>query len=251
MSADALITALNLPASARVDQRVPKKLLLEHGAPTAADRRLINEGIEAILWLATLKPATCGISQFRDETREYLEIAVLRMTLRDTAKQVRLVELLHRAVPYPVLLIVETGADTLFSLAHKRRALNEAEKFVLENEPVSVRLAPEDADLCAHFLRAVDLARQPQASLLALYQGWMDTALALCAARLTGTFVLYDSAERSRQRREALHASLALQERIANLHRAATKASQLVRQVELNLEIKRLRAELSAARALL
>ena len=39
MSGDVLLAALDLPASSRVDQRVPKKLLLEHGAPTAADKR--------------------------------------------------------------------------------------------------------------------------------------------------------------------------------------------------------------------
>lgn len=33
----ALLAALALPAEARVDQRVPKKLLLENGAPTAAE----------------------------------------------------------------------------------------------------------------------------------------------------------------------------------------------------------------------
>ena len=46
---------------ARVDQRVPKKLLLEHGAPTAADKRQINDGIEELLWVAALKPTTIGV----------------------------------------------------------------------------------------------------------------------------------------------------------------------------------------------
>jgi len=39
MSAVAIIHALALPEGARVDQRVPKKLLVENGAPTAADKR--------------------------------------------------------------------------------------------------------------------------------------------------------------------------------------------------------------------
>ena len=44
MKAAELIAALDLPG-ARVDRRVPKKLLVENGAPTAADKRRINEGI--------------------------------------------------------------------------------------------------------------------------------------------------------------------------------------------------------------
>ena len=55
-----LIAALDLPPGALVDRRVPKTLLVQHGAPTAADKRRINEGIEEMQWVATLKPSTIG-----------------------------------------------------------------------------------------------------------------------------------------------------------------------------------------------
>ena len=248
MTVKALIAALNLPAVARVDQRVPKKLLLENGAPTAADKRLINESIEAIHWLAVLKPTTCGVPEFRDAAREYLEIAVLHVTLRDQAKEARLIELLHRAVPYPAMLLVERGHAVSVSLAHKRQALKETDKVVLDGEPVTVSIQVAGSDIHAAFLQAMDLARQPRASLYALYQGWQDTALALQAALLTDVFTLLDSAERAQQRRHALQASLALQGQVASLRSAAAKASQIARQVELNLEIQRLQAELAAVR---
>ena len=61
MNGDELIAALDLPESARVNKRVPKTLLVEHGAPTAADKRRINEGIEELRWLAVLKPTTVGV----------------------------------------------------------------------------------------------------------------------------------------------------------------------------------------------
>lgn len=248
MTAAAVIAALNLPAAARVDQRVPKKLLLENGAPTAADKRLINEGIEAIQWLAVLKPATCGVPEFRDEVRAYLEIAILHVTLREQGKEARLIELLHRAVPYPVLLLVERGHAVSVSLAHKRHALKEADKVVLDGELVTAALPSADSGVYAAFLQALDLARQPRASLYSLYHGWLDTAIALQASLLTGVFKLLDSAEAAQQRRQALHASLILQDQIASLRSAAAKASQMARQVELNLEIKRLQAELATAR---
>ena len=76
-----VLAALSLPPEARVDQRVPKKLLVENGAPTTADKRQINEGIEEIIWLAALKPTTIGVPEYRDAVREYLEIAVLSLNL--------------------------------------------------------------------------------------------------------------------------------------------------------------------------
>lgn len=246
--AQAVLAALNLPAPARVDHRVPKKLLLENGAPTSADKRLINEGIEAIQWLAVLKPATCGSHVFKDDVREYLEIAVLLMTLREQAKESRLIELLHRAVPYPVLLLIESPACLSISLAHKRHALKEADRVVLDEEPVTTTLQPENSIFHAAFLQAMDLSRQPRNTLYSLYQGWLDTVVALQAARVSGSFSILDSTERAQQRRQSLHATLQLQAQITELRRAAVNASQLARQVEMNLRIRNLESALKTAK---
>jgi hypothetical protein len=110
-----LVDALRLPASCRVDQRVPKKMLAEHGAPTAADRRLLTDGIEELQWIAALKPGTVAIPEHRADGREYLEVAVLNVLVRAThgkaSQWLRLAELVHRAVPYPVLLIQALTPD--------------------------------------------------------------------------------------------------------------------------------------------
>ena len=249
MTAEEIIAALNLPLASRVDQRVPKKLLLENGAPTSADKRLINDGVEEIRWVAALKPATIGVPELRDGVREYLEISVLRITLRAKAKVDRIAELVHRAVPYPVLLISEQGERTTLSLAHKRHALNEADKFVLDGEPTDATLNDATASLRQSFLQALDLTRQPRTTLWALYQGWLDTLLAFQAARVTGTFRLFDSAERANVRREALQVCVTLQNRMATLRSAASNASQMARQVEINLELKRCETELLQRRS--
>jgi hypothetical protein len=39
----AIVDALGLPKAARVELRVPKKLLVEQGAPTSADKRAIQK----------------------------------------------------------------------------------------------------------------------------------------------------------------------------------------------------------------
>lgn len=118
--------------------------MLENGAPTTSDKRLITDTIEEIQWIAALKPNTIGVPSYRDAQPEYLEIAVLVVTLRDTVKAAslaRLAELMHRAVPYPVLLLME-GETLTLSLAHKRWAQNEAGKAGLEGDPVPASLSP-------------------------------------------------------------------------------------------------------------
>ena len=253
-----IVLALGLPDGCRVDQRVPKKLLLENGAPTAADKRLINDGIEEIQWVAALKPNTIGVSDYSDDLREYLEIAVLTVTLRGSsekgeAKQpnaVRLAELVHRAVPYPVLLLLKSGQSVTLSLAHKRWAQNEADKIVLDGGVVSVAL-PHDAPsetVFSAFTQALSLTSQPQTTLFGLYQGWIDSVQALLAARLTGSFKTADSPEQAAARRQALQDCERLELEATRLRTQAAKEKQLARQVELNLALKRVQAQLAAAR---
>lgn len=242
---DELIAALDLPASSRVDRRVPKKLLLENGAPTSADKRHINEGIEEIVWLAALKPTTVGVPEYRDAVREYLEIAVLQLTLRPEAKVLRLVELVHRAVPYPVLLMTGQCDAIDLSAAHKRWAQNEASKTVLESDVVTAGLdARGDAEYVPAFRTALAIGRQPCATLYTLYQGWIDTLLALDAARLTAEFTLAANAGQAAARREALRECARLGAECVRLRAAAAKETQLARQVDLNLELKRVEAQL-------
>ena len=267
LSAQTLIDALRLPEGCRVDQRVPKKLLLENGAPTAADKRLITEAIEEIQWVAVLKPNTIGVPDYRDTLREYLEIAVLTVTVRGFVKPAshsRLAELVHRAVPYPVLLLLIEGQSLTLSLAHKRWAQNEAAKVVLDGRLISVRVSASLSEVNAAdashpdpaaaaqaenaFIQSLSVTRQPQATLHALYQGWVDCVQALLAARLTGSYQTPATPEQAAARRQALADCERLEAEVSRLRAQALREKQLARQVELNLTLKRVLAELAAAR---
>ena len=250
--ADSLITALGLPTRCRVDQRVPKKMLIEHGAPTVPDKRLLNDHIESVQWLAALKPHTVGVPIWRGNEREYLEIAVLSVTLRPSvppASVARLTELLHRAVPYPVLLLLDAPHGLTLSAAHKRWAHNEAGKVVLDGDVLAAALTGTAPGGSAAFLHAVALQRQPQAHLLALYEGWMACLLALQVAQHTGRFVCQNGLQPLRGKREQLQKYEQLLADAAHLRSQAGKAKQMAQQVELNLALQRVQAQLAQARS--
>ena len=250
MSADAILSALDLPGASRVNQRVPKKLLLEHGAPTAADKRAITDGVEELLWVAALKPNSAGVPEFRDETREYVEISVLHLTLRAEAKAARLVELVHRAIPYPLLLMTERVERLEISAGHKRWSQGEAGKTVLDGDVVAVEwLDEQDGERWPAFPKTMALSQQPRTHLYAVYQGWIDSLLALSAARSTGSFAATESPEQAAARREALEECARLDAEAVRLRAKATKEKQMARRVDLNLDLKRVEAALAAARA--
>ena len=254
MTLQEFITAFDLPASCRVDQRVPKKLLIENGAMNARDKHQINESIERIQWLAALKPNSIGVAEYRDGAREYLEIAVLSVTLKDTGeKSVKagsLIEFMHRAIPYPMLLLLQWEQNVMLSLGHKRRAQNEVGKIILDGSVVAVTL-PEDAPTAPvelAFMKALALRRQPQANLYTLYQGWVDILYALLAARITGAFVSADNPEQADYRRQALEDYRQLESEAARLRAKAMKEKQLATQVELNLALRLVQTKMADAR---
>lgn len=248
MTAAAVIAAMALPADARVDQRVPKKLLVENGAPTAADKRQINDGIEELLWVAALKPANLGVPIYRDEAREYLEIAVLTLALRPGARAPRLTELVHRAIPYPVFLIQSHPDGLGLSFSHLRWSQGQSGQTVLDGSLVTVTV---DAAIPATdaFLASLAVASQPRQHLHALYQGWIERCEAYAAARLSGQFTPATDAGAAERRRAALAEHGRLAREITALRARAARETQLNRRVELNLELKRRESRLAALAA--
>ncbi len=252
MSLTVVLDALALPANARVEQRIPKKLLVEQGAPTAADKRQIQDGIEELQWVAALKPTNIAVPAYRDAEREYLEVAVLTAVFRQNAKVARLTELIHRAVPYPVLLVtsfrvVDTDNITV-SAAHKRFAQNEAGKFVVDEilttAPMELNAVPTPATQA--FLGSLALSKLPSRDLFQLYQGWIDGIVGLAAANITGHFSLPESPEQTKRMRESVAVHSQILNELSALRTQAVKEKQMNRHVELNTKIKRLELQLTA-----
>jgi len=252
VTADRVIEALALPGEAMVGQRVPKTLLVENGAPTAADKRLIEVGVEELRWVAALKPTTVGVAAYRDPSREVVELAVLSLLSRDITgtKRARLTELVHRAIPYHLLLVTSRSTDPpVLSLADKRWAQNEGGKVVLDGDLIEADLATHAPQVSAELLAALALPRLPRATLYALYRGWIDAVLAAEAARHTGSFTAAETPHRAAERQEALRTCASLGATIASLRAAAAKERQMARQVEMNLQLKELQAQYQEARS--
>lgn len=243
----AIVNVLGIPSGARVDSRISKKLLIEQGARTAADKRAIQDGIDELQWLAACKPTTIGIPAFSDDTREYLEIAIVSCAFRAGAKTSRLIELIHRAIPYPVLLITSGESGFSISAAHKRHAQKQAKRTVIEHVVIASGLRDNAVNsVQVAFLKSLALTQQPRVNLFTLYASWIARIEAINAARLTGEFTVTDNQEAIDRRRAALDAHVRLTKEIEGLHAKAKHEKQLNRRVDLNLEIQRRKTDLAA-----
>ena len=244
----AIVSALDLPARARVDARVPKKMLVEQGAPTTADKRAIQDGIDEMQWLAALKPNTIAIPAFSDEIHDYSEIAVIAAAFRLDARAARLTELIHRAIPYPVLLITTGPGGVAVSVAPKRAAQNEGDKVVVERVVVAGDIDPNAPPAAERaFLDSLALERQPARDLSTVYDGWLARIEALVAARLSGRYEVKDESGLIDRRRTALEEHARLAREAAQLRAQAARAKQISQRVDRGLvaapAVGRLRGE--------
>jgi len=247
-----IMAALDLPANSLVNQRIPKTMLIKNSAPTAADKKRINADIEEIKWLAALKPSTSAVPEYRDSLREYLEIAVISVYLRNPTKIDRLSELVHRTIPYPVFLILVLELNITLSLAHIRWSQAKSEETVIDNEIVSTSFNTEkNNDLYRTFLNAISFMLQPRNNMFSLYQGWIDTLIAMKVAQLTGTFTKSLTTEHAKARQAALNQCTKLEAEMNRIRTIAKKEKQIARQVELNMQLKQLEGQLKTARELL
>jgi hypothetical protein len=235
-----VLQALALPPESLVNMRVAKKVLADQAGFAAGDRRSLQDGIESCLWIAALKPENIAVPTYKDEQREYLEISVLSLELRSGARAVnRIQELVHRAIPYPVLLIAQTGSGVVLSVGHKRASLGEKNSVVLEN---MVQAQAKEAAL----LSAMAAPHQPKKNLFAFYQGWLACIQAAKVAAISGQYAPALTLKGQKEQRAALEEYERLGTEIAGLAALAKKEKQVAKLVALNERIALLRQEKQA-----
>ena len=248
---DQVIDALRLPASAMVEQRIHKTVLVEHGTVTAADKRAIDAGFDRIDWVAALKPGSIGVPAYADDVRVVEEIAVITARLRGDAKPARLAALLHRVIPYPVLLVLESGEQGLLSLAPKRRSLGDAAKWVVEAGVTAPPLKTQDDPQQLAFLASLAVASLPRASLWLHYTGLIERVEAYAAARTTGQFRLAVDGAEAASRREALAAYAGGVAEVARLRNAARRERRVAEAIALARAVAAAEAKLAETLAAL
>ncbi|MEL7737494.1 DUF4391 domain-containing protein [Citromicrobium bathyomarinum] len=234
--------ALALPPGGAAARRLPKDVLAEHGAANAADRKAIDKVIERLDWWATLSPATIGVAAGADNERPVPAVQLLALTAREQPTQ-RLLTMVHRSIPVPIILLTQLPADTgtRVSVAPLRKAERVGDKMVVERLIVSPDLTDAGAQATEAFIASLALPRLPQVSLSVLYAGLIERVEALEVATLTDSpFRLVDDPE---ARRGALGRYKEADAEWISARAAAKKEKSLAQQVALGNRTRKLKEE--------
>lgn len=233
--------AISFPEAALLGKRVPKKQFLESGELVASDKKLFRENVKNVYWEYTLKSSTCLVLPFRDNEREYLEVAVLQVEMNSQKGHKRIAEIIHRVIPYPLMLglYTETGEFAL-SIAPKRFSQAEHGAFVAERFFTTGWMNCDGLnEREAAFIQSLAWSNMPLQNYGSLYNAWTDRFTGYECSVLSGTFAIGKAGDRL----ERLTRYREIESRISEL-RGQLKKAAFNRQVELNTQIKKFEQEL-------
>lgn len=236
-----------IPEACYLGKRIYKKMFYDNAQFGVADKKAFREDIDIITWQYTLKPSTIPIKAYEDEYREYHEIAIIQVDLKTQNRTSRISETIHRAIPYP--LVVVFAYKTMFTLSLAQKRFSQAEKGAVVAEDFIITDwidLLEPTPLQQSFLSNMNIKDFPYTHFYAFYLAITERLVALDCARLTGVYHLESTENEQWSRRKQLSLCHELERKISEQRIAIRKEAQFNRQVELNSIMKKLEKELEA-----
>ncbi|EIM62963.1 DUF4391 domain-containing protein [Desulfobacter postgatei] len=273
-----VVANIGFPESAYLHKRMAKKLFLENASLGVSDKKLFRENVKNVYWEYTLKPSTCPVLPYRDNEREYLEVAVLQIEMNSQKGHKRIAEIIHRVIPYPLMLgfylnhestqidtnkkeihsceFVSISGSNLVALSIAPKRFSQAEhgafvaerfyttgwmKVTIENGELKI----ENENNCQlstvnyQFIKSLAWDTMPLQTYGTLYNAWTDRFTGYECSVLSGTFTIGKAVDRL----ERLTRCREIESRISEL-RGQLKKAAFNRQVELNTQIKKFEQEL-------
>lgn len=259
-----LYEKLAIPDSCYLGKRIFKKLFYENTQLNSTDKKAFSNDIENIEWKYTLKSDTINISRYRDEEREYDEIAVIQVTLEEPGRSRRIARIIQKAIPYPLLIIFQHDSTVALNVAAKRINRADREKITVEelqDSPWINLESPSDQE--KEFLDSLSISNYSYNDFYEFYTDLTDRITALNCAVHTGQYCLHSEdsgktetgevgasySDKGVRRRYLLLELEGVQQEKTELRNKLKKEKNMGLQVQLNTRVKKLTDRIEAIRS--
>ena len=237
----------NFPESCWLDKRLTKAFFLKNFALSSTEKKLLNNQIQQMQWLASIKPNTANIPAIKNQQYIYEEIQLMCVTIPNNELPnlgKRCIELLQKYIPYQMLVIVEDAHGFMVNACDKRINLNDNTKRTIESYLTSVEIPKLYQKLTTtEFFTALDFAALDKTNMETTYQSYLKAIVQYQAAEVTGIF----QKERPTRTEEDMANLLQIEQiekEITSLASQLKKAKQINEKVQLNIEIQKKRNQI-------
>lgn len=236
---DSFLEKMNIPDACYLDKPIFKKMFQDHVDLDVTDKKALSEDIDKIRWLYSLKPETINITPFQDNEREYLEVAVLSVELARDTRTKRIAAFIHKAIPYPLVLLFSNGDRICISMAEKRINQADKSKLVVVDRWITDWFNPAKPTTSqAGFLDACAIQKLPSTNFFALYEALQARVIELNTATHTGFFEAAPVWV-AKEQGEHLKEIESVNREIAELRVTLKKEKQMSRKIALNIKIRK------------
>ncbi|WP_180336306.1 DUF4391 domain-containing protein [Pontibacter ramchanderi] len=237
------MSKLNIPEACLIDQRIPKSSIVAGAELGTADKKLLQDEVQEVRWLAAFKPNNAAIPAFADALYLYNEVHYILLELKGEAKYKKVAELLQKVMPYPLVLWIVAQDKLCVCTADKRINQNDTAKRTIESLTFAPWLQlPLSGDINLPFVESLATEMLPQYSLKAFYQGITTRIFNLQAAQLSGTYTI-KNADSTRQDVEVLAELRRLADEISRLKKEIKSSTAFGEQVTLHIQLKKLQEQ--------
>ena len=240
---DNFYQGLEVPEQCFLGKRIFKRLFYDNANLKSADKKIFSDDIEEIKWCYTLKPETINILRYEDDEREYHEIAIIQVTLKNQKRWKRIAEIIQRSIPYAVLLVFVFEDAVALNVAPKRINRADSNRMTLEamydTDWISLS---EPRSWQVDFFSDFKTTHFSYQNFFVFYQDMVSRVIALNCARHTESYsnnVIDDDS--LSERAHALQEIDNLYQEQAEIHNKLKKEKNLGTQVQLNTQIKQIK----------
>lgn len=218
----------NIPPACKVDSVIFKKLFYDNAELSTADKKLFTDVVSKITWFYSLKEENCFIHPYSDELREYPELEVISVQLHEKKAEKRIAEIIMRAIPYPMIIVMCCDEGQRLFVSHQRINQSDREKNVLE-EMIFTEWISEEATN-----GIIDFDKLKKSDFFMLYSDAVDAISVFNAGKISDDELTGEQARLLLQRQQEKEA------KVAGLRAQLKKETQFNRKMEISMEIKRL-----------
>lgn len=182
-----IFESIGLPDGCKVGNTLFKKLFYENAVMNNRDKEIFKDHIKKIVWEYSLKPDTINIQPFKDEEREYAEIALLSVELVEGSKYKRIAEIIQKSIPYPLILVMKCDSQVVINVALRRLNKNDATRDSIEEMQFTKWISIDDLKANdISFLDSINVKALSFSNLLRFYSEFVDKINIYNASQYTG-----------------------------------------------------------------
>ena len=237
-----------IPPECKVGSYIPKKQIFELADLKSRDKAIFTDNIKKIYWCYSLKEENIRISSFKDKERSYEEVEIIKVILKkdlEIGKIERIADIILRTFPYPMVLIFEIENEILLAISHIKEHKSDFSKITLEGLILTKWIDLSDLDeIDKKLFDSLNVKNLSYSHFYKFYSDIVDNINIYNGSKLVGRD-LSVSSKLTPDEIKAFQEDIDKMNKEIELKRnQIKKETQFNKQVEINIEIKKIEEEI-------